>query len=480
MEHDENTSECDEGFFSHLQSAWNGIATKIKNKGRSDYQSLLACQYNYFIPKWSKVLELGVRDDKLMASLDPSYGILINPNLESISHCNCEEFEGEIRFLKTDYNDLELKESKFDYIIFPDTFSYLEDILKTLKLIKPYCHNRTRIIVNFYSRLWQPFLYLLTILGMKRFQRIANWVTREDVRIFMQLAGLEPVIVDQRILFPLHLPVISTMLNKFLAPFPPFRFFCLTNWVVGRLSATVSTEAGVSVVCPCRNEAGNIFNICRRMPGMGCASELIFVEGNSCDDTLKKCFEAQGTFPYLDISVFQQTGKGKGDAVRLGFDKSKHDILIILDADMTVKPEDLPLFVATLKSGVCEFVNGSRLVYAMEDKAMRFLNLLGNKFFSLAFTFLLGQPIKDTLCGTKVLLKSDYERLAKQRDLIGDIDPFGDFDLLFGASKLALKTMDLPIHYQARTYGTTQISRFSHGLLLLRMCGVALLKLKMR
>jgi glycosyltransferase involved in cell wall biosynthesis len=323
-------------------------------------------------------------------------------------------------------------------------------------------------------------MYLLTTLGLKRHQRIANWVTREDVRNFMQLAGFEPVIADQRILCPLHIPVISTILNKFLAPYPPFTWLCLTNWMVGRLPVAVDPKAKISIVCPCRNEEGNIFSICRRMPDLGCDSELIFIEGNSCDDTLKKCMEAQGAFPNLDISVFQQTGKGKGDAVRLGFDKSRHDILIILDADMTVKPEDLPLFVEALKSGICEFVNGSRLVYAMEDKAMRFLNLVGNKFFSVAFTFLLGQPIKDTLCGTKVLLKSDYQRLAKQRDFFGDFDPFGDFDLLFGASKLGLKIMDLPVHYQARTYGTTQISRFSHGFLLVRMCGVGLAKLKMR
>jgi hypothetical protein len=480
MDHEENASASDQGFLNRLRSAWNRLAIKLRNKGKSDYQTLLACQYSYFIPKGSKVLELGVRDDELMAALGPSYGILVNPNLESICHCNCEGFEGEVRFLKTDHNDLELGESKFDYVIFPDTFSYLDDILKTLKLIKPYCHARTRIIVNFYSRLWQPLLYLLTILGLKRPQRIANWVTREDVRNLMGLAGFEPILIDQRILLPIHVPVISMILNKFLAPFPPFRWLCLTNWVVGRLPVTVNPTDGVSVVCPCRNEAGNIFNICKRMPALGCESELIFVEGNSSDDTLDKCKEAKVAFPHIDISVFQQTGKGKGDAVRLGFEKSKHEILVILDADMTVKPEDLPLFVEALKSGVCEFVNGSRLVYAMEDKAMRFLNLLGNKFFSLAFTFLLGQPIKDTLCGTKVLLKSDYQRLANQRDFFGDFDPFGDFDLLFGASKLALKIMDLPVHYQARTYGTTQISRFSHGLLLFRMCGVGLVRLKMR
>jgi hypothetical protein len=105
----------------------------------------------------------------------------------------------------------------------------------------------------------------------------------------------------------------------------------------------------------------------------------------------------------------------------------------------------------------------------MESQAMRFLNLLGNKFFSLTFSWLLGQSVKDTLCGTKVLWKSDYEQIAANRAYFGDFDPFGDFDLLFGAARLNQKIVDLPIRYRERTYGSTNVQRWKHGWLLLKM-----------
>jgi len=234
------------------------------------------------------------------------------------------------------------------------------------------------------------------------------------------------------------------------------------------------------VICPCRNEAGNIAQIVERLPRLGSHTELILVEGNSKDDTYSACLQAKAAHPEMDITVLQQTGKGKKDAVWLGFARAKGDILMILDADISVAPEDLSAFYEALANGSAEFVNGSRLVYPMEDKAMRFLNLLGNKFFSLAFSYLIGQHVKDTLCGTKVLLRRDYERLERARAYFGDFDPFGDFDLLFGAAKLGLKIVDLPVRYHERVYGETQISRFKHGWMLLKMCGVGLVRLKMR
>ena len=109
---------------------------------------------------------------------------------------------------------------------------------------------------------------------------------------------------------------------------------------------------------------------------------------------------------------------------------------------------------------------------------MRFLNMVANKFFGLAFTWLLGQSIKDTLCGTKVLFREDYESIVRHRSYFGDFDPFGDFDLLFGAAKLNARILDLPIRYQARAYGETNIQRWRHGWLLLRMTAFAALRLK--
>jgi glycosyltransferase involved in cell wall biosynthesis len=235
----------------------------------------------------------------------------------------------------------------------------------------------------------------------------------------------------------------------------------------------------VSIVVPARNEAGNIDNAVRRLPRMGPDDELIFIEGGSSDDTWTRIEEAVARqSPGLRIVAAKQDGKGKGDAVRKGFAMARNEILMILDADLTVPPEDLPKFYAAITRGTGEFINGSRLVYPMEGGAMRFMNLLGNKFFAAAFSFVLGQRFKDTLCGTKVLRRSDYERIAAHRSYFGDFDPFGDFDLIFGAARMGLKIVEVPIRYRDRTYGTTNISRWRHGAILLGMLAFAANRLK--
>ncbi|MEX2449962.1 MAG: glycosyltransferase family 2 protein [Rhodospirillales bacterium] len=183
-------------------------------------------------------------------------------------------------------------------------------------------------------------------------------------------------------------------------------------------------------------------------------------------------------YPNWDIKCTQQDGKGKGDAVWKGFDMARGDILMILDADLTVRPEDLPKFYRVIASEKGEFVNGTRMVYSMEGGAMRFLNYLANWTFAKIFSYLLNQRFTDTLCGTKVLRKSAYEKIKQNRSYFGDFDPFGDFDLIFGASKLSQKIVEVPVRYASRSYGTTQISRFRHGVLLLRMVVFAFFKLK--
>jgi glycosyltransferase involved in cell wall biosynthesis len=232
-------------------------------------------------------------------------------------------------------------------------------------------------------------------------------------------------------------------------------------------------------VIPARNESGNIENAITRLPKLGKNTEIIFIEGDSTDDTWDKIQEIQKKYSSThDIKIGKQKGKGKADAVREGFRIATCDILMILDADLTMPPEDMPKFYEAMASGKGDFINGSRLVYPMESEAMRFLNLLGNRFFSLAFTWLLGQKFKDTLCGTKVIFRHDYHRLVKNQKYFGSFDPFGDFDLIFGAHKLNLKIVEIPIRYKERTYGSTNISRFKHGIILLRMCSFAARKIK--
>jgi glycosyltransferase involved in cell wall biosynthesis len=286
----------------------------------------------------------------------------------------------------------------------------------------------------------------------------------------------------KKTIFPLYLPLLSWFLNKYVGNLPLFNQLGLITFLVARSTRqTIKPidEMTVSVVIPARNEKGNIELLVQRTPNMGKSTEIIFVEGNSTDDTWQE-IQRIGEL-YKDkrpLKWTQQEGKGKGDAVRKGYSIATGDILMILDADMTVPPEDLPKFFQAIASGKGEYINGTRLVYPMEKEAMRTLNLLGNKFFSLAFSWLLGQRLKDTLCGTKVMTRENYLKLSANRAYFGEFDPFGDFDLIFGSAKLNLKFIEVPIRYRARTYGETNISRFKHGWLLLKMVFFALNKIK--
>ena len=270
-------------------------------------------------------------------------------------------------------------------------------------------------------------------------------------------------------------------MNKYLSQLPLLRKLCVVRFIVARPRARVMRpdKFSVSVIIPARNEYGNIEAVVRRIPDMGKSTEIIFVEGGSKDGTLNEIKRIAKLFRRKrNISYYIQTGVGKANAVREGFAHARGDILMILDADLTVAPEDLPKFYNALATNRGEFINGCRLVYPMERQAMRLFNLLGNKFFSMMFTYLADQKFKDTLCGTKVLFKSDYEKIAADRSYFGDFDPFGDFDLIFGAAKQNLKIVEIPIRYAERTYGETNINRWIHGLLLLKMVMVAARRLK--
>ncbi len=465
---------------AQLREFFDTFATTRRPWSSRGYQALLLDVLRFSVQPGMRILEVGCASGDLLAGLDPASGVGVDFSAEMVRAARTRHAGKPLKFEQQRAETLALDEEPFDYIIISDTLTFLDDILALFRRLRPLCHGRTRIIINTFSRLWLPILRMAELLGFRRPQPMLNWVTREDVCNLLELAGFDIVTTDSRILLPIRLPLLSTLMNRWIAPTPGFRWMCLTNWVIARMPTPLPEPLSVSIVCPCRNEAGNIPEIVRRLPHFPASTELIFIEGHSSDETWQRCQEVQADNPELKIRIAQQSGKGKGDAVRLGFDMASHDVLMILDADMTVAPEDLPGFCQALQDGAAEFVNGSRLVYPMQDEAMRLLNLAANKFFALAFSWLLGQTIKDTLCGTKVLLRSDYQRLVRQREYFGDFDPFGDFDLIFGAAKLSLKLRDYPIRYRSRTYGTTQIHRFRHGLMLLRMYGFALLKFKWR
>jgi hypothetical protein len=366
-----------------------------------------------------------------------------------------------------------------DQIVMNGLLHVESDIQARLEEVHRLCAPSTRVLIVYYNSLWRPLFSVARALGWQRALSKNNWIAPSDLVNLLVLSGFELVTSQARVLVPVWIPLVSGFVNRWLAPLPGLNWFAMVQVAVARpLKPTWATAPSVSVIVPARNEAGNIPAVVERLPAMGPDDELIFVEGHSTDDTWGAMQEAAARWPERRITCIQQTGKGKGDAVRAGFALASRDILMILDADLTVPPEDLPKFYRARVSGICDFVNGSRLVYPMEAEAMRFFNIVGNKFFALAFSFLLGQTFKDTLCGTKVLDRTAYERLAANRAYFGDFDPFGDFDLLFGAQRLGLKMVELPIRYRERTYGTTNIQRWRHGWLLLRMTAFAARRVK--
>jgi SAM-dependent methyltransferase len=442
--------------------------------GGRGYRILLARYYNLLIPAGASVLEIGCGSGGLLARLNARRKVGVDLSASQIAAARVRAPDAEFHVQAGEA--LELGE-RFDCIVISDTLNLAADVQRLLEQLHTVSHPDTRLFVNFHNSLWRPFLSIVTALGLKDRQPQNSWLASSDVLNLLQLAGWSPVTRQGRLLLPVQVLGLEILLNRWLAPL--LQWFCLTVFISARpLGGTTGKQPTVSVIIPARNEAGNIAAAISRTPMMGAGTELIFVEGHSQDDTWEQIQLAHREHPGLKIKIMQQTGKGKGDAVRLGFAAATGDILMILDADLTMPPEELPKFYEVLASGRAEFANGVRLVYPMDKEAMQFLNLCANKAFGLIFTWLLGQPVKDTLCGTKVLRRAHYEKIAANRAYFGDFDPFGDFDLLFGAAKLSLKIADVPIRYKERTYGTTNIHRWSHGWLLLRMVLFAARKLK--
>ncbi len=367
-----------------------------------------------------------------------------------------------------------------DYVLLNGTIHYERDIQEMLNQLQESLEGSERVLFVYYSMLWKPLTRFASKIGLHARTPEQNWIAHEDLESFCYLAGLEIVRRDLKLLCPIPIPFLANFLNRYLAPLPFFRLFTMFNIVIARpLQSGREASPSVSVIVPARNESGNINDILVRCPMMGPQDEIIFVEGNSTDDTWERIQQAERTYKGAHRLVLaQQKGKGKGDAVRLGFELATKDILMVLDADLTMPPEELPKFYNAIARNKAEFVNGSRLVYPMEKEAMRFFNIVANKFFAVAFSFVLGQRFKDTLCGTKVLSRAHYRRLAGAREFFGDFDPFGDFDLLFGAARMGLKIVEIPVHYHERKYGTTNIQRWRHGLILLRMLVFAARRMK--
>ena len=431
-----------------------------------------------FIPPDAAVLDVECGTGDILAAL---------PNHERVGVASLPDVASEARRRHPDLaiEDGDIEDlpagRRFDAVICNRLCHSVADIRSLLVRLRERVSERGRLYLVAYNYLWEVPTRLAELAGFKLSAPTSNWLSHSDFENLFEIVGLETVRFEDRMILPADVPGLSALLNRYLGKLPGcerlamYRIYALRRQDVLR----EPRPATVSVVVPTRNEAGNVQAAIARTPMLGSRTELIFVEGGSTDGTWDAIGAAIKDYRGpLELRAYQQQGKGKADAVRLGFSKATGDILMILDADLTVPPEELPVFYDVIARGFGDYVQGTRLVYPMDPGAMRFFNKLGNIAFSQIFTYLLGQPIKDTLCGTKVLWRRDYERIAAGRNFFGDFDPFGDFDLIFGAAKLNLKIVEIPVRYRERVYGETNISRWKHGWLLLKMSGVAARKLR--
>jgi SAM-dependent methyltransferase len=466
-------------FLRHFETAGDELDRPGKYNAayRADDRKFMG----FLIPPGKRVLELGCGRGQLLAALAPAYGVGVDFSTKAVA--KAKALHPDLNFVLGDAEDpatLAGIEGPFDYIVIADTIGMFEDIDGTLSRVHHLCAPSTRIIISYYSHLWEPILKLAEGLRLRSRQPKINYIATVDFLNLVDLADFEVISQEQRQLIPLRWFGLGPFVNRFIAPLPGIRKLCLRTYIVGRpVRQFPDRKFSASILIPCRNEKGNIENAILRMPKFGTSQEILFVEGNSSDGTYEECERVRDAYKdQWDIKVLKQEGKGKGDAVRKGFAAATGDVLMILDADLTMPPEALPKYHAVIETGKAEFVNGTRLIYPMENEAMRPLNLIANRCFAYLFSYLVNTRLTDTLCGTKVLMRKDYEVLARERGYFGNFDPFGDFDLIFGAAKQNLKIIETPIHYKARTFGETQISRFRDGWLLLKMVWFAYRKLK--
>jgi SAM-dependent methyltransferase len=448
------------------------------------YYELLSRLLRFLVEPQKKVLSVRCGTGNLLAVVRPcaGKGVDICAEIITIAQQRNPNFEFAVAFPdKEEFRQVFKADENFDYILFNDIGDTV-DVLEALRNLKPLCKRHTRLLITTYNHLWEPLVSFAEWLGMKVPRTEQNWLSIADVRNLLKLAGFEALETHRIVLLPKYIPLLSGFLNRFCARLPFLSKLCMTQVVVARmlLPPVSPEELSVSVVIPCKNEKGNVEEAVRRIPELAGRTEIIFCDDQSTDGTAEEVLRVQAAYPDKNIRLECGPGVCKSRNVWTGFNAATGDILMILDADLTTIPEELPYFIDVIASGQAEFVNGSRLVYPVPKGAMNGANMLGNKFFSVAFTYLLGQRVKDTLCGTKVLSRRDWERIKPFVGAWGTEDRWGDYELLFGAAKLNLKILDLPVHYQERIYGSTKMTKvFRNGLVMLKMCWHGFLKLKL-
>ncbi len=478
-----------------IETAWGPRALELQNERNRQHQSVWAWarekwirrnRYYYeclkrllrhLVEPGKRVLNIRCQTGFFLETLKPSYGVglEISPEMVAVARAAQPQFTYHEGFPE----DFTWHE-KFDYILLCDVGD-IADVQKTLQQLEPACERHTRLLIYTYNDSWELLIALAQRLRLKMPQTQQNWLSEHDLIGLLTLSGFEWLKTYRTALLPKYVPLLSAFMNRVVAKLPLIGRLCMIEVLVARAipKPVEPSEVSVSVIVPCKDERGNIESAVTRMPGLGRMTETIFCDDKSTDGTAEEVRRMQRLYPERNIRLVEGPGICKSKNVWAGFGAAKGDILVILDADLTVMPEELPYFIQAITHGGAEFVNGSRLVYPVPKAAMKATNELGNKFFGAVFSYLLGQRIKDTLCGTKVLWRSDWERIRPMIGTWGTMDRWGDYELLFGAAKLNLRVLEQPVHYQERIFGATKMTKvFKNGLIMLGMCFHGFRKLK--
>jgi SAM-dependent methyltransferase len=470
-------------FYDQLGPDWERWVARSRY-----YHAALARLLRFLLPPGQHVLDIGCGNGDHLENLQPATGVGVELSAGMLSlarekHPGFEYHQQAAEELSLPEYEIRNGRGGFDAITMVNVVGELADVLEAFKRLRPLARPDTRLAIVFYNHLWEPLMRPAAAMRLKLDNPTQNWLSIDDLRGFLHLAGFEVVRVGARMPCPKYIPVVAELMNGVVGRLPLFHRLGFVHYLVARPAMPLlraPEKHSCTVVVPCKNEEGNVSQIPARVGHMGAFTEIIFVDDCSTDATAQRVHETIEANPQRQIKLVQGPGRGKAAAVRAGLEKAAGDVLMILDADMTVMPEDLPAFFEAITENKGELINGSRMVYPLAGDAMRPLNILGNKLFATVFSFLLEQRITDTLCGTKVVMRHNYAKILAARDYFGDIDRWGDYDWIFGAAKNNLKTVELPIHYVERTAGVTKMTkRFRNGLTMARMCWVALRKLKM-
>lgn len=435
--------------------------------------------YRFLVEPGKRVLAVRCNLGHQLSAVNPSVGLGVELTPELVAEARRANPKWD--YLVADPEQF-VPERKFDYIIVGDTAD-LVDAQRVFQNLRAGCERHTRVLVYTYNHLWEPIVKFATRFGLMAPREEQNWLSEADLRGLLLLSGYEWLKTQRIFLLPRRIPVISSLLNRIVGVLPFVNRLSFVSVLVARPLGFTRDPSGISVsiVIPCKNEFGNIRPAVERIPDLGRHTEIIFCDDKSTDGTAGEIERMRALYPHKDIKLIRGPGICKARNVYAGFAAATGDILMILDADLAVMPEELPYFFDALVRNHAEFANGSRMIYPIPKAAMKLANLIGNHFFSLVFTFLLGERIKDTLCGTKALWRADWRRILPLIDSWGREDRWGDYELLFGASKLNLRIVDIPVHYQERIHGDSKMTkRAKNGTIMLQFCWAGFKKLKLR